>query len=98
MTTCSYAHIVLSGLLSNNGAIELILLKIELFILSSAITNTWNTLRPTVGRLDFFMLIGRKMRFKLADSSSYDENKPRLIDLINHNFFSPTPHYPQIVG
>ena len=55
MTTCCYAHtIVLSGLLSNNGVIALILLKFELFILSSAITNTWVTLRPTVGRLDFF--------------------------------------------
>ena len=54
MTTCGYAHIVLSGLLSNNGVISLKLLKFELSILSSAITNTWVTLRPTVNRLDFF--------------------------------------------
>ena len=63
MTMCGYAHVVLSGLLSNNGVIALILLKFELFILSSAITNTWVTLRPTVGQLDLFMLIGRKMTF-----------------------------------
>ena len=63
MTTCGYAHIVLSGFLSSNGVIALILLKFELFIPSSAINNTWVALRATVGRLDFFMLIGRKMRF-----------------------------------
>ena len=54
MTKCGYAHIVLSGFLSSNGVIALILLKFELFIPSSAITNTWVTLKPTVGRLDFF--------------------------------------------
>ena len=64
MTMCGYAHIVLSGLLSNNGVLALILLKFELLcILSSTITNTSVTLRPTVGRLDFFILIGQKMRF-----------------------------------
>ena len=63
MTTCGYAHIVLSGFLSSNGVIALILLKFELFIPSSAITNTWVTLRPTVCRLNFFMLMGREMRF-----------------------------------
>ena len=63
MTTCGYAYIVLSGFLSSNGVIALILLKFELFIPSSAITNTWVTLKPTVGRLDFFfMLICRKIR------------------------------------
>ena len=103
MATCGYAHIVLSGLLSNNGVIVtvLILLKFELFILSSAMTNTWVTLRPAVGRLDFFMFISLKMRFKSAVSTSYNENKPRLIDFINHKFFSirePTPDCLQIVG
>ena len=49
LTRCGYSHIVLSGLLSNNGVIALILLKFELIILSSAITNTWVTLRPTDG-------------------------------------------------
>ena len=64
MTMCGYAHIiVLSGFLSSNGVTAPILLKFELFIQSSAITNTLVTLRPAVGRLDFFMLIGRKMRF-----------------------------------
>ena len=63
MTTCGYAHIVLSGFLSSNGVIALILLKFEIFIPSSAMNNIWVILRPTVGRLDFFMLIGRKMRF-----------------------------------
>ena len=64
MTMCGYGHIiVLSGFLSSNGVTALILLKFELIIPSSAISNTWATLRPTVGRLDFLMLIGRKMRF-----------------------------------
>ena len=56
MTTCSYAHIALSGFLSSSGVIALILLKFEVFIPSSAITtcNIWVTLRRTVGRLDFF--------------------------------------------
>ena len=75
MTTCGYAHAVLSGFLSSNGVIVLILLKLELFIPSSAITYIWVTLRPPVGRLDFFMLIGRKIRISSADSSSYNENK-----------------------
>ena len=47
------AHIVLPGFLSSNGVIALILVKFELFIPSSAITNTWVTLRPAVGWLDF---------------------------------------------
>ena len=72
MTTCGYAHVVLSGFLSSNRVIALILLKFELFIPSSAITYTWVTLRPPVGRLDFFMLIGRKIRILSADSSSYN--------------------------
>ena len=79
MTMCGYAHIiVLSGFLSSNGVTAPILLKFELFIPSSAITNSLVTFRPAFGRLDFFMLIGRKMRFKLADSHShvYNENKP----------------------
>ena len=63
MSTCGYALVVLSGFLSSNRFIALIMLKIELFIPSSAITNTWVTLRPTVGQLDFFMLISGKMRF-----------------------------------
>ena len=54
MTTFGYAHEVLSGFLSSNGVIVLILLKFELFIPSSDITYTWVTLRPQVGRLDFF--------------------------------------------
>ena len=58
MTMCGYAHIVLSGFLRSNGVTALILLKFELFIPSSAITNTWATLRPTVCQLGFFMLIG----------------------------------------
>ena len=77
MTTCGYAHVVLSGFLSSNGVIAIILLKFELFTPSSAIIYTWVELRPPVGRLDFFMLIGRKMRISSADSSSYNENKPR---------------------
>ena len=36
MTTCDYAHIVLSGFLSSIGVIALIMLKFELFIWSSA--------------------------------------------------------------
>ena len=58
MTTCGYAHIVLSGFLSSNGVIALILLKFELSIPFSAITNTWTTLRPTVCQLYFFR-VGR---------------------------------------
>ena len=54
MTTCGYAHEVLSGFLSINGVIALILLKFELFIPTSAITYTWVNLRPPVRRLDFF--------------------------------------------
>ena len=54
MTTCGYAHEFFSGFLSSNGVIALILLKFELFIPSSAITYTWVTIRPPVGRLDFF--------------------------------------------
>ena len=54
MTTCGYAHEVLSGFLSSNGVIALILLKFELFTPSSAITYTLVTFRPPVGRLDFF--------------------------------------------
>ena len=69
---CGHTFIVLSGFLSSNGVIALILLKFELFIPSSVITNTLVTLRPTVGQLDFFMLIGQKMRFKSVDSSSYN--------------------------
>ena len=57
MTMCGYAHIVLSGFVSSKGEIALILLKFELFIASSAIINTWVTLRTTASRLDFFMLI-----------------------------------------
>ena len=34
MTTCGYAHIVLSGFLSSNGVIALIWLKFELLISS----------------------------------------------------------------
>ena len=45
MSTCGYAYEVLSELLSSNGVIALILLKFELFFPSSAITNTWVTLR-----------------------------------------------------
>ena len=41
MTTCGYAHEVLSGFLSSNGVTALILLKFELFIPSSAINYTW---------------------------------------------------------
>ena len=75
---CGYAHItVLSGFSSSNGVAALILLKFEIFIPSLAITNTQVSLRLTIGRLDFFMLIGRKVRFKLANSSCYNENKPR---------------------
>ena len=58
LCTCS-----LSGFLSSNGVIALILLKFQLFTPSSAIINTLVTLRPTVGRLDFFILIDLKMRF-----------------------------------
>ena len=87
MTTCGYAHVVLSGFLSSNGVIALILLKFELFIPSSAITYTWVTLRPPVSRPDFFKLIGRKVRISLAGSCSYNENKPRLIDLNNRKVF-----------
>ena len=54
MTTCSYAHKVLSGFLGSNGVIALIWLKFELFIPSSAIAYTWVTLRLPIGRLDFF--------------------------------------------
>ena len=53
MTMCGYALLVLSGFLSSNGVVALILLKFESFILSSAITFTRVTLRPPVGRLDF---------------------------------------------
>ena len=61
MTTCGNTHAVLSGFLSSYGGNALILLKFELFIPSSAITNTCVTLRPTVGQLDLFMLIGQKI-------------------------------------
>ena len=101
MTTCGYAHEVLSGFLSINGVIALILLKFELFIPTSAITYTWVKLRPPVGRLDFFMLIVQKMRNLSTGSSSYNENKPRLIDFIIYKVFSiarQTPDYPPIVG
>ena len=63
MTMCGHTFIVLSGFLSSNGVIALILLNFKLIIPSSVITNTIVTLRPTVGQLDFFMLIGQKMRF-----------------------------------
>ena len=45
---------VLSGFLSSNEVIALMLLKFELFIPPSAITYTCVTLRAQVGRLDFF--------------------------------------------
>ena len=51
------------GILSSNGVTALCLLKFKSFIPSSAITNNWVTLRPTVGRLDFLRLIGQKLRF-----------------------------------
>ena len=54
MTTRGYVHEVLSGFLSSNGVIALILLKFKFFIPSSAITYTWVSLRPQVGRLDLF--------------------------------------------
>ena len=54
MTTCGYAHEVLSGFLSSTRVIAIILLKFESFIPYSAITYTWVTIRPPVGRLDFF--------------------------------------------
>ena len=102
MTTCGYAHEVLSEFLCSNGVIALILFKFELLSPSSAITYNWVTLKPPVGRLNFlFMLIGRKIRISSAGSSSYNENKPRLIDFINHKVFSigrQTPYYPPIVG
>ena len=48
MTTCGYAHEVLSGFLSSNGVIVLILLKFELFIPSSAsLGNIKTASRPT---------------------------------------------------
>ena len=53
-TEYGYAYEVLSGFLSSNEVIALILLKFELFIPSSAITYTCVTLSPQVGGLDFF--------------------------------------------
>ena len=88
MTTCGYAHEVLSVFLSSNGVIALISLKFELFIPSSAITYTWVTLRPPVCRLDLFHVDRQKMRISSAGSSSYNEINPRLIDFINHKVFS----------
>ena len=101
MATCGYGHIVLSGFQSSNGVFAHILLKFELFIPSSAIANTLVTLRPTVIPTRYFMLIGRKMRFKLADSSICNENEPCLIDFMNHKVFSIVPQntdYSLIVG
>ena len=86
MTTCGYAHEVLSGFLSSNRVTALILLKFELF------NNVYLCYIKTASRPTrfFFMLIGRKMRISSACSSSYNENKPRLIDFIKHKvFFNP---------
>ena len=93
MTMCGYAYIVLSGCLRSNRFIVLILLKFEFFIQSAAITNTRVTLRPTVGQLDFFMLISQKIRLKSTDSSSYNENKPRWLILSITKFFKLANHY-----
>ena len=79
MTTCGYEHIVLLGFLSSNGCIALILLKFKLFILSSAISNIWVTLRPTSANWICFHVIGQTMKFYWADFSSDNENKPHFI-------------------
>ena len=63
MTMCGYTHTVFFSGPSSNGVIAVTLLNFELFISFSAITKILVTLRPTVGRLDFFKLIGRKMWF-----------------------------------
>ena len=87
--TCSFVRVP-----KQQWSVAPFLLKFELFIPSSAITYL-----SYITRLDFFMLIGRKMRIASADSSSYIENKPHLIDFINHKVFSicrQTPDYPPI--
>ena len=48
----------------------------------------WVTLRPTVGRLDFFMLISRKICFQSADWSSYIENNPNRLTSSTTKFFN----------
>ena len=48
--------------------------------------HTWVTLKPTVGRSDFFMLIGRQTRFWSADWSCHIKNIPHRLPSLTTKF------------